>query len=63
VSPAGSGAPASGSACRSARRAGSSVGGSSSALRAATGRWRHPQPADWIDAHHEIRSSAIALVE
>jgi hypothetical protein len=33
------------------------------ALRAATGRWRQPQPADWIDALLECRSSAIALVE
>jgi uncharacterized membrane protein YccC len=33
------------------------------ALRAATGHWPQPQPADWIDALLECRSNAIALVE
>jgi uncharacterized membrane protein YccC len=33
------------------------------ALRAATGRRRQPQPADWIDALLDCRGSAIALVE
>jgi hypothetical protein len=33
------------------------------ALRAATGRWRQPQPADWIDALLDCRGGAIALIE
>ena len=33
------------------------------ALRAATGRWRQPQPADWIDALLDCRANAIALIE
>jgi hypothetical protein len=33
------------------------------ALRVATGRWRQPQPADWIDALLECRVAAVALVE
>ena len=32
------------------------------ALRAATGRWRQPQPADWIDALLACREGAIALI-
>lgn len=33
------------------------------ALRAATGRWRQPQPADWIDALLDCRDGAIASIE
>ena len=33
------------------------------ALRAATGRWRQPQPADWIDALLDCRDAAVALVQ
>ena len=32
------------------------------ALRAATGRWRQPQPADWIDALLDCSERAIALI-
>lgn len=33
------------------------------ALRAATGRWRQPQPADWIDALLDCSVEAVALIE
>lgn len=33
------------------------------ALRAAIGRWRQPQPADWIDVLLDGRMDAVALIE